>query len=65
MVIELLLSRFGGYIGPVTGKPNVRRYRLSDRSGLIVIINAIKGEISNPIRVAQLVKFCALYNINF
>lgn len=65
MVLELLLERFGGSITPVSGKPNVYRYRLHNRASLINLISAINGEIRNPIRVEQLSRICINYNIPF
>lgn len=65
MVLELLLELFGGTITPVTGKPNVYRYRLHNRVELISLISAINSKIYNPFRVEQLSLIYLNYNIPF
>lgn len=56
-------QKFGGNIKLKSGV-NWLRYRLHHKSGLINIINAVNGEIRNPIRLIQLNKICNVYNIN-
>lgn len=65
MVLELLLSTFGGSITPVSHKPNIVRYRLHNRAGLTTLIYAVNGEIRNPIRIQQLTTICTNYGITF
>ena len=54
--------KFGGSIKL---RPGIKwlRYRLHHKKGLLDLINAINGEIRNPIRLLQLNKICDKYNI--
>lgn len=62
-IFDLLLQRFGGIVKPLTGRPNVVVYYLRDQIGLINLINAINGEIRNPIRFEQFSNLCKIYGI--
>lgn len=57
-----ILQKFGGSIKPIANA-NALRYNLSNKKGLIKLINAVNGEIRNPTRLLQLNKFCIKYNI--
>ena len=57
-----ILHKFGGSIRPIAGA-NALRYNLSNKKGLINLINAVNGEIRNPTRLLQLNKLCIKYNI--
>ncbi|PIM97072.1 hypothetical protein CDL12_30465 [Handroanthus impetiginosus] len=57
-----ILHVFGGSIRPIANA-NAVRYNLSNKKGLIKIINAVNGEIRNPTRLLQLHKFCTKYDI--
>ena len=57
-----ILHKFGGSIRPIA-KANALRYNLSNKKGLIKLINAVNGEIRNPSRLLQLDKFCTKYKI--
>jgi hypothetical protein len=48
---------FGGAVQLRAGA-NRLRYRLHDRAGLLVLINAVNGQIRNPVRLSQLHKIC-------
>ena len=39
------------------------RFRLHHKKGLLDLINAVNGEIRNPVRLLQLNKICEKYNI--
>jgi hypothetical protein len=54
--------KFGGSIKPVSNA-NALRYNLSNKIGLIKLINAVNGEIRNPIRLLQINKLCIKYDI--
>ena len=56
-------QKFGGSVKLLSGVKAVR-YRLHHKKGLIDLINAINGEIRNPIRLLQLNKVCQIYNIS-
>jgi len=43
---------------------NWLRYRLHHKAGILFLINAINGEIRNPVRLLQLNKICQHYNIS-
>uniref|UniRef100_UPI00257FCD90 hypothetical protein n=1 Tax=Heterobasidion parviporum TaxID=207832 RepID=UPI00257FCD90 len=55
-------QKFGGSIKLRSGM-NWLRYRIHHKKGLLDLINAINGEIRNPVRLLQLNKICANYNI--
>lgn len=57
-----ILHKFGGSIKPVSNA-NALRYNLSNKIGLIKLINAVNGKIRNPIRLLQLNKLCIKYQI--
>lgn len=59
----LIKQKFGGSIRL---KPDASwlRFRLHDKQGILLIINAINGLIRNPVRILQLGKICGKYNIN-
>lgn len=57
-----ILHVFGGSIRPVASA-NAVRYNLSNKKGLIKLINAVNGEIRNPTRLLQLHKLCNKYDI--
>ena len=57
-----ILHKFGGSIRPIAGAKALR-YNLSNRKGLIKLIEAVNGNIRNPIRLLQLNKLCNKYNI--
>ena len=57
-----ILHKFGGSIKDKSGA-NALRYNLSNKKGLINLINAINGNIRNPTRLLQLNKLCNKYNI--
>ena len=42
---------------------NWLRFRLDDKQGILLIVNAVKGLIRNPYRILQLGEICAKYNI--
>jgi hypothetical protein len=56
--------KFGGSIKLRSGA-NAYRYRIHNKEGLIKLINAVNGNIRNPIRMLQLNKLCLKYNIKF
>lgn len=60
--LYLIKQRFGGSIKLRSGV-NWLRYRLHHKKGILDIINAINGEIRNPIRLIQFNKICEKYNI--
>jgi len=55
-------QQFGGSIKLRSGV-NWLRYRLHHKAGILSLINAINGEIRNPVRLLQLNKICQHYNI--
>ena len=55
-------QRFGGSVKLRSGV-NWLRYRLHHKKGLLDLINAVNGEIRNPVRLLQLNKICENYNI--
>ncbi len=55
-------QRFGGSVKLRSGV-NWLRYRLHHKKGLLDLINAVNGEIRNPVRLLQLNKICEKYNI--
>jgi hypothetical protein len=61
--LYLIKQKFGGSIKLRSGV-NWLRYRIHNKKGLLNLINAINGEIRNPIRLIQLNKICDNYNIS-
>lgn len=57
-----ILHKFGGSIRPISNA-NALRYNLSNKKGLLKLINAVNGEIRNPVRLLQLNKLCVKYGI--
>nr|AYE93360.1 LAGLIDADG homing endonuclease [Termitomyces sp.] len=55
-------QKFGGAVKLRTNL-NHLRFRLHHKQGMLDIINAVNGEIRNPIRLLQLSKICEKYNI--
>lgn len=60
--LYLIKQKFGGSVKLRSGI-NYLRYRLHHREGLIKLINAVNGEIRNPIRLLQLKKICEKYYV--
>jgi len=57
-------QRFGGSVKLRSGVKWLR-YRLHHKKGLLDLIDAVNGEIRNPVRLLQLNKICENYNIPF
>jgi hypothetical protein len=55
-------QKFGGAI-KIRTNLNHLRFRMHHKQGMLDIINAVNGEIRNPIRLLQLSKICDKYNI--
>ena len=55
-------QKFGGAVKLRTNL-NHLRFRIDHKQGMLDIINAVNGEIRNPIRLLQLSKICDNYNI--
>jgi hypothetical protein len=60
--LYLIKQKFGGSVKSRSGI-NWLRYRLHHKKGLLELINAVNGEIRNPVRLLQLSKICEKYNI--
>jgi hypothetical protein len=62
--LTLIKDKLGGSLHFRSGK-NWVRYRLHNKIGLLPLINAVNGEIRNPVRLLQLKKICenSKYNI--
>jgi hypothetical protein len=60
--LYLIKQKFGGSIKLRSGVKAVR-YRLHHKQGMINLINAVNGEIRNPVRLLQFKKICDKYNI--
>lgn len=56
--------KYGGSIKVIAGN-NALRYKLHHKKGLLKLINNVNGLIRNPVRMLQLNRICALYNIEF
>jgi len=57
-----ILHKFGGSIRPVAGAKALR-YNLSNKKGLVKLIESVNGHIRNPSRLLQLNKLCNKYSI--
>jgi len=57
-----IIQKFGGAVKLRTNL-NHLRFRLHHKQGMLGIINAVNGEIRNPIRLLQLSKICEIYKI--
>lgn len=57
-----ILHRFGGSIRPIAGAKALR-YNLSNKKGLVKLIEAVNGNIRNPARLLQMNKLCNKYDI--
>ena len=57
-----IVHKFGGSINKIANA-NALRYNLSNKKGLVSLINAVNGNIRNPTRMLQLNKFCIKYHI--
>ena len=55
-------SKFGGAIRMLANAKAVR-YDLSNKKGLVSLINSVNGNIRNPSRLLQMNKFCIKYGI--
>jgi hypothetical protein len=60
--LYIIKQKFGGSIKLRSGV-NFLRYRMHHKKGILDLINAINGQIRNPIRLLQLNKICEKYNI--
>ena len=60
--LYLIKQKFGGSVKLRSGV-NWLRYRLHHKKGLLDLIEAVNGEIRNPVRLLQLNKICDKYNI--
>jgi len=61
--LYLIKQKFGGSIKLRSGIKWLR-YRLHHKKGLLDLINAINGEIRNPVRIIQFNKICLNYKIS-
>ena len=61
--IHIIRNKFGGAIRTIANA-NAIRYDLSNKKGLISLINAVNGNIRNPNRLLQMNKFCLKYDIS-
>jgi hypothetical protein len=61
--LYLIKQKFGGSVKLRSGVKWLR-YRLHHKSGLLNLINAVNGEIRNPVRLLQINKICENYNIS-
>lgn len=57
-----ILHRFGGSIRSIAGAKALR-YNLSNKKGLVKLIEAVNGNIRNPARLLQMNKLCNKYHI--
>ena len=60
--LYLIKQKFGGSVKLCSGD-NYLRYRLHHKEGLLNLIDKVNGLIQNPIRILQLGKICAKYNL--
>ena len=61
-VLYEIKHKFGGSIYTIANA-NALRYQLSNKKGLISLINAVNGLIRNPTRLLQVNKLCVKYEI--
>lgn len=61
-MLRLIQNKFGGSVKLRSGSKSIR-YRLSNKAGMINLINAINGNIRHSKRLVQLHKVCNLLNI--
>lgn len=61
-MLRQIQDRFGGSVKPRPGIKAIR-YRLSNKEGMIKLINAINGNIRHSKRLVQLSKVCAILGI--
>jgi hypothetical protein len=57
-------QKFGGSVKLLSSSKAIR-YRLHHKKGLLNLINALNGEIRNPVRILQMERLLNLYNIEF
>jgi hypothetical protein len=57
-------QKFGGSVKLMSGVKAIR-YRLHHKKGLLNLINAVNGNIRNPVRILQLERLLKLYNITY
>jgi hypothetical protein len=62
LALEEIKERFGGNIYSIKDA-NASRYMITNKKGLIDIIQAIYGIIRNPTRLNQMNNFCIRYGI--
>lgn len=60
--LYLIKQKFGGSVKLRSGLKWLR-FRVHHKKGLLDLINAVNGEIRNPVRLLQLNKICDKYNI--
>jgi hypothetical protein len=60
--LYLVKQKFGGAI-QVRSEQNYLRYRLHNKSGLLLLIHSVNGLIRNPVRMLQLGKICDKYDL--
>ena len=63
-ILKQIQNKFGGSIKVRSGV-NAIRYRLSNKLGIIKLVNAVNGNIRNTKRLVQFNKVCILLNIKF
>jgi len=56
-----IVHKFGGSVNKIANA-NALRYNLSNKKGLVYLINAVNGNIRNPTRMLQFNKFCIKYD---
>lgn len=54
--------KFGGSV-KLRSNANAMKYRLHNKKGFLKLIEAINGQLRNPIRILQFSKLCKKYNI--
>ena len=57
-----IMHKFGGSVKKIAGA-NAVLYNLSNKKGLVSLINAVNGNIRNSTRMLQMNKLCVKYNI--
>ena len=61
--LYIIKQKFGGSV-KIKSDVNWVRFRLHDKKGILLVVNAINGFIRNPNRLIQLGKICEKYEIN-